>query len=106
MKKIEPSYIESTEAQQYIAEHLKEWQTHKQEYKDVYAGSDTSKWLFIFVWRDTCYDKKVPDYMEEYLAGDLNGAQEIIDFYQWQKGHVKVIVRDSGEDVTDKLTFN
>lgn len=106
MKKSEPSYIESAKAKQYIDKKLKQWQIHKQEYKDLYADSDTSKWLFLFVWRDTCYNEKVPDYMEEYLAGDLNDAQEIIDFYKWQKSRVKVIVRDSGEDVTNKLTFN
>ena len=44
--------------------------------------------------------------MEEYAVSDLNEAQDLIDYYRWQKSHVKLIVRDSGEDVTDKLTFN
>lgn len=105
MKKSEPSYIESAEAQQYIVKKLKQWQTFKQDFKALYIG-DTSKWLFLFVWRDTYYDKKVPDYMEEYAVSDLNEAQDLIDYYRWQKSHVKLIVRDSGEDVTNKLTFN
>ena len=97
------SKLETMDAKKYIANILAEWQEEKAKCSEIYGYKDTSAWLFVFVCRSTYYGNPVPEYFENYSVGDLKEAQSLIEFYGWTEDCVKVVVRDTGADVTDQI---
>ncbi len=58
------------------------------------------EWLFV-CWRNPYTDK-----LEIYDAGDIEEAQQLIDYYKFSKANTKVVVRATGEDFSNRVVFN
>lgn len=84
--------------EEFIKYKLDAWQEEKQKYAVIFEGCDTSKWLYLFWWNGK--------ELETYSPGDLNEAQQLIDYYHFSGNRTRVYLRESREDVTRQLRFN
>lgn len=57
-------------------------------------------WTYVLWWND---DTKQ---IERYDKANIADAQELIDFYHFSAARTKVIIRCTGEDVTEQVKFN
>lgn len=95
---IEEDIFSRADIKVFIRNSLAEWKEHKQRYSVIYEHSDTSKYIYLYHWNGND--------IETYLPGNLNEAQQLIELYHFPKAVTRAYLRDSGENVTDKLTFN
>ena len=76
-------------------------ESHKafmREHGEFLGNPDTSAWAFVFWWSG--------ERLERYDVGELEEAQAVVDYYHFSKARTRVVMRDTCEDVTDRIKFN
>ena len=92
---------------QYSKEIEKACQKHRElintKFMQFLAGNNPNygdEWIYVF-WVNPHSQK-----LEQSDVGNIEEAQKLIDFYKFSKNNTKIVIRATGEDVSNQITFN